>query len=41
MSRSLKFQPTKSMRNPSPSAGVLKEIKVGEGKTVPIQTVVA
>src|ERR1700758_2459810 len=25
---------------PSPSAGVLKEIKVGEGKTVPIQTVV-
>jgi 2-oxoglutarate dehydrogenase E2 component (dihydrolipoamide succinyltransferase) len=26
---------------PSPSAGVLKEIKVGEGKTVPIQTVVA
>ena len=26
---------------PSPSAGVLKEIKVGEGQTVPIQTVVA
>jgi pyruvate dehydrogenase E2 component (dihydrolipoamide acetyltransferase) len=26
---------------PSPSAGVLKEIKFGEGKTVPIQTVVA
>src|ERR1019366_3194995 len=26
---------------PAPSAGVLKEIKVGEGKTVPIQTVVA
>jgi pyruvate dehydrogenase E2 component (dihydrolipoamide acetyltransferase) len=26
---------------PSPSAGVLKEIKVPEGKTVPIQTVVA
>src|ERR1700751_3566286 len=25
---------------PSPSASVLKEIKVGEGKTVPIQTVV-
>src|SRR5262245_54462652 len=25
---------------PSPSAGVLKEIKVSEGKTVPIQTVV-
>src|ERR1700681_3529610 len=25
---------------PSPSAGVLKEIKVGEGKTVPIPTVV-
>src|SRR5690349_17753251 len=25
---------------PSPSAGVLKEIRVGEGKTVPIQTVV-
>src|ERR1700716_2693534 len=25
----------------SPSAGVLKEIKFGEGKTVPIQTVVA
>jgi pyruvate dehydrogenase E2 component (dihydrolipoamide acetyltransferase) len=25
---------------PSPAAGVLKEIKVGEGKTVPIQTVV-
>jgi 2-oxoglutarate dehydrogenase E2 component (dihydrolipoamide succinyltransferase) len=25
---------------PSPSAGVLNEIKVGEGKTVPIQTVV-
>src|ERR1700685_2583502 len=25
---------------PAPSAGVLKEIKVGEGKTVPIQTVV-
>src|SRR6266852_9109286 len=25
---------------PSPSAGVLKEIKVGEGKTEPIQTVV-
>ncbi len=25
---------------PSPSAGILKEIKVGEGKTVPIQTVV-
>ncbi len=25
---------------PSPTAGVLKEIKVGEGKTVPIQTVV-
>ncbi|HXM98605.1 MAG TPA: 2-oxoglutarate dehydrogenase, E2 component, dihydrolipoamide succinyltransferase [Candidatus Dormibacteraeota bacterium] len=26
---------------PSPTAGVLKEIKFGEGKTVPIQTVVA
>jgi 2-oxoglutarate dehydrogenase E2 component (dihydrolipoamide succinyltransferase) len=26
---------------PSPSAGVLKEIKIGEGQTVPIQTVVA
>src|ERR1700747_82653 len=26
---------------PSPSAGVLKEIKVSEGQTVPIQTVVA
>src|ERR1700677_499899 len=26
---------------PSPSAGVLKEIKVAEGQTVPIQTVVA
>jgi pyruvate dehydrogenase E2 component (dihydrolipoamide acetyltransferase) len=26
---------------PSPSAGVLKEIRVGEGQTVPIQTVVA
>src|SRR5712672_2387309 len=26
---------------PAPSAGILKEIKVGEGKTVPIQTVVA
>ncbi len=26
---------------PSPAAGVLKEIKVGEGQTVPIQTVVA
>lgn len=26
---------------PAPSAGVLKEIKVGEGKTVPVQTVVA
>ncbi len=26
---------------PAPSAGVLKEIKVGEGQTVPIQTVVA
>ena len=26
---------------PAPAAGVLKEIKVGEGKTVPIQTVVA
>src|SRR5216683_141133 len=26
---------------PSPSAGVLKEIKVNEGQTVPIQTVVA
>src|SRR5262245_19036878 len=25
---------------PSPSSGVLKEIKVGEGQTVPIQTVV-
>src|SRR3989442_6472535 len=25
---------------PSPSAGVLKEIKVGEGQNVPIQTVV-
>jgi pyruvate dehydrogenase E2 component (dihydrolipoyllysine-residue acetyltransferase) len=25
---------------PSPSAGVLKEIKIGEGQTVPIQTVV-
>src|SRR5579863_6390160 len=25
---------------PAPAAGVLKEIKVGEGKTVPIQTVV-
>ncbi len=26
---------------PSPSAGVLKEIKVTEGQTVPIQTIVA
>ncbi len=26
---------------PAPSAGILKEIKVGEGKTVPVQTVVA
>ena len=26
---------------PSPVAGVLKEIKVNEGQTVPIQTVVA
>jgi pyruvate dehydrogenase E2 component (dihydrolipoamide acetyltransferase) len=26
---------------PAPTAGVLREIKVGEGKTVPIQTVVA
>src|SRR6195256_2830378 len=26
---------------PAPSAGVLKEIKVSEGQTVPIQTVVA
>src|SRR6201995_985446 len=26
---------------PSPSAGVLKEIKITEGQTVPIQTVVA
>src|SRR5713101_3958072 len=26
---------------PSPAAGVLKEIKVNEGQTVPIQTVVA
>src|SRR6201986_1783763 len=26
---------------PSPSAGVLKEIKVKEGQTVPIQTIVA
>ncbi|MGC2356089.1 MAG: biotin/lipoyl-containing protein, partial [Candidatus Acidiferrum sp.] len=26
---------------PSPSAGVLKEIKVPEGQTVPIQTIVA
>src|SRR5271156_4890615 len=26
---------------PSPSAGVLKEIRVNEGQTVPIQTVVA
>src|SRR5580698_10207266 len=26
---------------PSPSAGVLREIKVNEGQTVPIQTVVA
>ena len=26
---------------PAPSAGVLKEIKVTEGQTVPIQTVVA
>ncbi|MFY9583176.1 MAG: biotin/lipoyl-containing protein, partial [Candidatus Acidiferrales bacterium] len=26
---------------PAPAAGVLKEIKVGEGQTVPIQTVVA
>src|SRR5207302_1265410 len=25
---------------PSPSAGVLREIKVGEGQTVPIQTIV-
>src|SRR5262252_3705368 len=25
---------------PAPAAGVLKEIKVGEGQTVPIQTVV-
>src|ERR1700704_4512379 len=25
---------------PSPSAGALKEIKVGEGQTVPIQTIV-
>ena len=26
---------------PSPASGVLQEIKVGEGQTVPIQTVVA
>src|ERR1700730_4246446 len=26
---------------PSPTAGVLKEIKVNEGQTVPIQTIVA
>src|SRR5882672_9202181 len=26
---------------PSPSAGVLKEIKIAEGQTVPIQTIVA
>ena len=26
---------------PAPASGVLKEIKVGEGQTVPIQTVVA
>ena len=26
---------------PAPAAGVLKEIKVGEGQTVPIQTIVA
>src|SRR6202795_1745069 len=26
---------------PSPAAGILKEIKVNEGQTVPIQTVVA
>src|SRR5580658_5227242 len=26
---------------PAPSAGILKEIKVAEGKTVPVQTVVA
>ena len=26
---------------PSPSAGVLKEIKIPEGQTVPIQTIVA
>jgi pyruvate dehydrogenase E2 component (dihydrolipoamide acetyltransferase) len=26
---------------PAPSAGVLKEIKIGEGQTVPVQTVVA
>src|ERR1700691_4121275 len=26
---------------PAPSAGVLKEIKVNEGQTVPIQTIVA
>src|SRR5271163_2142519 len=26
---------------PAPSAGILKEIKVGEGKAVPVQTVVA
>src|ERR1700676_1266732 len=26
---------------PSPSAGVLKEIKVTEGQTVPVQTIVA
>src|SRR5271156_3300614 len=26
---------------PAPAAGVLKEIKIGEGQTVPIQTVVA
>ncbi|MGB7683972.1 MAG: biotin/lipoyl-containing protein, partial [Candidatus Acidiferrales bacterium] len=26
---------------PSPSAGILKEIKIAEGQTVPVQTVVA
>jgi len=37
MSRSLKISTDKvDAEIPSPSAGVLKEIKVGEGKTVPI-----
>ena len=42
MSRCSKSRPTRwTRRFPAPSAGVLKEIKVTEGQTVPIQTVVA